>query len=239
MLKEREIIQSEFTLYIADEPVILQSQDGYLEKVITSKGKKGNDLAYEYFSKAVVSIGDNETVSVKDIKNLKSCDNEQIAVEAYILNYTNEFDFEHLCPACNESSDQMFDLNSLPFRKLDSSILKTSNPTIDVMLPRARVSCVVGMLDGFKEALISAQASNGAWDTNFSDFQAVQSLDGSERFSYEDIVGLDLADHKAIRKARKKLICGYDTRIRVTCPYCFHKTSFGLLQHKDFLLPLA
>lgn len=239
MLPERELIQSEFTLYIAEEDVILHGQDGYLEKVITSKGKKNNDLAYEYFSKVVASIGDKDDINVDDIKKLKSCDNEQLAVQAYILNYTNEFDFEHICPACNEPSDQMIDLASLPFRKLDSSVVKTRNPIIELLLPGSKVAAVVGMLDGYKESLITQQSSSGNWDTNFSDFQALQKLDGSERFSYEDVVGLPLKDHKAIRKARRKLICGYDTRVRVTCPYCFNKSSFGLLQHKDFLLPLA
>ena len=239
MIRDIPLKTREFTLYIADELVVLQEQIGYLELVITGQGKKNNEMAYDYLAKTAISIGDNETINPEAVKGLKAPDNEQLAVEAYILNYGEIFDFEYMCPSCNEPSEQGIDLVNLPFRYLDASVVKCPNPIVEILLPRAGIKAVIGMLDGHKESTLMSRMNTGSYDTNQSDFLCLQSLDGSEKFSYEDVVGLPLQDHKAIRKARKKLVCGYDTRIRVTCPYCAAKSSFGLLQHKDFLLPLA
>ena len=115
--------------------------------------------------------------------------------------------------------------------------LDTTDPTISLTLPRSKKAAIVGMLNGHKEAILIEQILTTGADLNQGDFLSLRELDGSKDFSYEDVVKLPLADHKAIRSARKKLVCGYDTIITVTCDTCGSKNSINVVMHKDFLLP--
>ncbi|MGC8718231.1 MAG: hypothetical protein ACP5RW_09580, partial [bacterium] len=75
------------------------------------------------------------------------------------------------------------------------------------------------------------------FDPNQSTFLSIRSIDGSDKFSYEDIVNLPLMDHKAIRTVRSKLLFGPDTNIVVRCKSCGVKMQLNILVNKDFLFP--
>jgi hypothetical protein len=93
------------------------------------------------------------------------------------------------------------------------------------------------MLTAEKELELLQQAATTGTDLNQGDFKSLRALDGDITFSFEDVIRLKLADHKAIRKARNKLIAGYDPTAIITCPDCEEQTALNVLLHKDFLFP--
>lgn len=227
-----------FVLPISQQEVTIREADGYTERLLLRRNRKIYEVVPEYLASMIVRMGSKEEVTKKDVLALLTPDQEFLAIECFKLNYGDKFEFDYECPSvgCNQGVvERAFNLNDLEFTKLDPELAGT-DPTVTVTLPRSGKVAVIGMLDGKKELMLLEQASNGTLDLVQSAYQAIRSLDGQE-CSYEDIVNLPLADQKAIRKARRKLVCGYDTNIVVTCDECGEKVTINVLMHKDFFLP--
>jgi hypothetical protein len=173
-------------------------------------------------------------VTVKEIQDLLVPDIEALLVEIYKLNHGNEFTFDYVCQECGKQSEVMVDLDTLQFRELADGIDGT-DPVISLTLPKSKWSAEIGCLTGKKEALLMDLQATGTLDLNQADYQCLRSLNGSKDFSYEDVVKLPLGDHKAIRRARKKLVCGYDVDVSITCPECEAKDMINILMQRDFL----
>jgi len=225
------------TFHVCKEPVTIKEGDGNVDKILLRKNRKFYEATSEYLAALTQSIGKKTSITKSDIMDLVSGDQTFLSIECYKLNYGDIFEFEYSCPDCNEPpGNQFFDLTKLPVIKLPQD-LDTTDPTISLTLPRSKKTATVGMLNGHKEAILIEQILTTGADLNQGDFLSLRELDGSKDFSYEDVVKLPLADHKAIRGARKKLVCGYDTIITVTCDTCGSKNSRNVVMHKDFLLP--
>jgi hypothetical protein len=211
--------------------------DGYSDRLLLKRNKRIDQLIPDYLASMTKSLGAKKGVSRDDIQDLLLPDSEYLAVETYRVNYGELFDFRYRCSGCNKTIPGDFKLEDLPFMELAAEFQGNPDPTITITLPKSKRVAVVGMLNGHKEELITNQAAQTGLDLNQADYQSLRSLDGNTEFSFEDVIRLKLADHKAIRKARNKLLTGYDTTIIACCGICETKTSINMLLHKDFLLP--
>ena len=226
----------EITLPISLKKVVIREGDGYSYRALIKRNKRIFESIYDYLATMVVSIDGREGITKDDILKLLLPDQEYLSIEVYKLCYGDVFDFDFNCPVCGKPSHQNFPLDKLEFTPLGEG-LSGPDPVITITLPRQKISVVVGMLTGDKELeLLQQEATTGA-DLNQGDFKALRGMDGNIDFSYEDVIKLRLADHKAIRQARNRLICGYDATAIVTCPECEEQSAINILLHKDFLFP--
>jgi hypothetical protein len=228
--------QKEITLPVSQKVVVLQEGDGYSDRLLLRRNKKAIEAIFDYMASLVVSIDQKTDIQASDLKQLFAPDNEFLMVEAYRLNYGDMFDFEFTCPSCDFSEARSVPLDKLEFKKLPSGI-QGPDPLIEITLPKTKKPATIGMLTGEKEIMLMQQATTQGVDLNQTDRLSLRSLDGNTDPAYEDVVKLPLADHRAIRKARQKLICGIDTTVRVVCSACGAPTTFNMLLNKDFFLP--
>lgn len=233
-LEDRET--RDIALPISGKKIVIREGDGYSTRALLKKNKRIYDSVFDYLASMVVTIDDRPNISRSDVLKLLTPDQEFLSIEAYRLNYGDDFEFEFSCPSCDAESDQIVNLTKLTFIEL-SKELTGPDPIINITLPKSKKTAVVGMLTGEKELDLLMLAATTGPDINQASFKALRALDGEIDFSFEDVIVLPLADHKAIRKARKKLICGYDTNISVTCPKCEESFVMNILVHRDFLLP--
>lgn len=222
-------------LPISKQEVVIKEGDGYTERALLKKNRKVYETIPYYLAAMTVSIGDKSPITREDILKLLTPDQEYLMIECYRLNFGDTFEFGFRCPHCEKDQEVAFNLDDLEFRSLPDD-LDADDPTITVNLPRSGRRTEIGMLNGEQELILLDLAASGTLDLNQADYQCLRSLDGSRDFTYEEVVNLPLADHKAIRKGRKKLLCGYDTNIAVTCESCEKKDAVNILMHQDFLL---
>jgi hypothetical protein len=225
----------EITLPISGKVIVIKEGNGYAFRALIKRNKRIFESIYDYLASMVVSI-DGRPAGKTDILKLLLPDQEYLSIEIYKLCYGDIFDFEFACPSCGKVSQQEFPLDKLEFVPLADG-LTGPDPIITVSLPRRKVQVIVGMLTGEKELTLLQQAATTGADLNQGDFMALRAFDGSIDFSFEDVIKLKLADHKEIRKARNKLICGYDTTAIITCPKCEEQSAINILLHRDFLFP--
>lgn len=233
-LEDRET--RDIALPISGKKIVIREGDGYSTRALLKKNKRIYDSVFDYLASMVVTIDDRPNISRSDVLKLLSPDQEFLSLECYRLNYGDVFEFDYMCPSCGKESEQSVPLDQLSFVPL-SSDLKGPDPIINITLPRSKKTAIVGMLVGEKELELINLANTNGLDFNQSSLKALRALDGQTDFTYEDVINLPLADHKAIRKARKKLICGYDANVIVKCPECEEESVINILMHRDFLLP--
>jgi hypothetical protein len=231
---ERET--KEIVLPISQKKVVIREGDGYSYRALIKRNKRIFESIYDYMASMVVSIDGKENINRENVLKLLLPDQEYLSIEIYRICYGDVFEFQFTCPACGKTNEQEFPLDKLEFMPLKEG-LTGPDPIINITLPRSKKTAIVGMLTGEKELELLQQAITTGMDLNQGDYKALRSFDGGVDFSYEDILKLPLADHKAIRKARNKLICGYDPTAIVTCPNCEEQASVNILMHSDFLLP--
>lgn len=228
--------ESQFFLPISRKEVVLREGDGYTEKAMMKKNRRLFETVSYYLAAMTVKLGDTDKPSRDDILSLSTPDIEYLSIEAYKLNIGDIFEFDFTCPHCGKPDQPMsFDLNALEFRSLPPEV-DGVDPTLQITLPRSQQAAVVGMISGHSELILLTQQADGTFDNNQADFRCLRSLDGRTDFSYEDVINLPILDHKTIRKARKRLICGYDADINVKCPSCEDPTTLNIFMHRDFLL---
>jgi len=222
------------TLPVSKKEVEIQEGDGYTERALLKKNKRVYETIPFYIAASVLSLDGKEKVEAKDIQELLVPDIEALLIEIYKLNHGSELWFEHQCQVCGKTSDVMVDLEELGFRELPEGI-EGPDPTLDLTLPRSKKKAVIGCLKGKQETTLLDMQFAGHLDLNQADFQCLRSLDGDPNFSYEDVIKLPLADHKAIRRTRRNLISGYDVDVEITCPKCDSKDQVNILMQRDFL----
>jgi hypothetical protein len=232
-----ELSAREIILPVSKLEAVIVEGDGHSDRLLLKRNKRVDELIPDYLASMTKSLGAKQGVTRDDIQDLLLPDSEYLAVEIYRLNYGEIFDFRYRCSGCNKTIPGDFPLKQLPFMELALEFQGNIDPTVTVTLPRSGLSVVVGMLNGHKEELITNQAAQSGLDLNQADYQSLRSIDGKTEFSFEEVIRLKLRDHKAIRKARNRLLTGYDTTIIACCGICETKTSINMLLHKDFLLP--
>lgn len=226
----------DITLPISGRVVVIREGDGYSTRALLKKNKRIFESIYDYLASMCVSIDGKEEVTSEDILHILAPDQEYLSIEIYKHCYGDIFEFDFTCPSCVKTHPHKVPLNKLDYIPLGEG-LTGPDPVISITLPRSQKTAIVGMLTGEKELELLQQAATTGVDLNQGDLKALRALGGETDFSYEDVVVLKLADHKAIRVARKRLICGYDPTINVICPECEEKFALNILMHRDFLLP--
>ena len=234
-----EYEQRELTLPISGYPVTIQEGSGFATRLLLKRGKRGSETIFDYLASLTVSLNGQTKVSAKFLKDLLVPDHEYLAVECHRLCYGDDFEFDVTCPYCSEVTHNTFNWGDVDFIPISPESSGPPDPTITVTLPRSGSIVEVGILNGHKEAILLNQESTSGVDLNQGDYLSLRSMDSSDGFSFEEVTKLPLADHYAIRKARKKLICGYDTRVVILCTSCGERTRLNLLMHRDFLAPGA
>jgi hypothetical protein len=229
-LETKEVI-----LPVSKKTVVLKEGDGYTERNLIKNNKKLYQTVPHYIVASIESIDGGEKPSVKDVQNLLVPDIEALLIEIFKLNNGSEFLFEYVCQSCGKEVEVGIDLDTLEFRKLKDGLEESTDPTIALRLPRTGKTVEVGCLTGKKETILMDLQASGVLDLSQGDYQCLRSIDGSKDFSYEDVVKLPLGDHRAIRRARRNLVCGYDVDVSVTCPECDAKEVINILMQRDFL----
>jgi hypothetical protein len=224
----------EIILPLSKREVTIQEGDGYTERALLKKNKKIYETIPHYIAASILKIGDVEKPSADGVQSLLVPDIEALLIEIYKINHGNEFLFDFVCQACGKQSEVKVDLDTLEYRELPDGS-EGPDPTLSVSLPKSKGTAEIGCLTGKKESLLMDLQASGTLDLNQGDYQCLRTLNGSKDFSYEDVVKLPLGDHKAIRRARKKLVCGYDVDVAITCPECDAKEIINILMQRDFL----
>ena len=225
--------QREVVLPIGGQKVTIKEGDGYATRVLLKRNKKMFEVMSDYLALFTVSIGSLKKVTFAHILDLFVPDQDFLSVECYKLNYGDIFNFNEMCLSCGKESEHTFPLDNMKFTKPK---IESNDPTVTVTLPRTKKQVKLGLLTGHKEAVIMSQIETGI-DVNQSEFQSIREIDGSSVFTYEDVLHLPLADHKALGKARKELFCGYDANVKIECPLCSAPSIINVLVHRDFLFP--
>ena len=222
------------TLPLNGKDVVIQETDGYADRLILKRNKKMYELIVDYLAVLVQSIGSLRKITTDHILDLYIPDQDHLLIEGYKINYGEIFEFNNMCYVCGEISPHEFPLKSMKFTYPD--VENKADPEIEIVLPKTKKKIVFGLLTGHKEAIVLSQLDTGV-DSNQSEFQSIRTIDGSNDFSYEDVVRFPSADHRAIRKARNKLVCGYDSVAKLVCPKCSSPALVNVLTHPDFLFP--
>jgi hypothetical protein len=226
----------EVVLPIGGQNVKIKEGDGYATRILLKRNKKMFEIISDYLASFVVSIGSLKKVTPAHILDLFVPDQDFLSVECYKLNYGDTFIFNEMCLACGTESEHSFPLADMKFVK--PKVEDSRDPSVIVILPKTKKKIKLGLLTGHKEALVMSQIETGI-DINQSEFQSIREFDGSTDFSYEDVLHLPLADHRALGKARKDLFCGFDANVKITCPSCSTPSVINVLVHRDFLFPIG
>ena len=234
-----QLAEKELILPISQHVVVIREGDGFATKLLLKRGKRGSETIYDYLASFIVTLDGMEKISAKELKDLLVPDTEYLAIECHRFNYGERFEFDLTCPYCSELTHNAINWATVEYIPLSSDSSGPPDPIVTITLPRSGCVCDIGMLNGHKEAILLNQEASGGLDLNQGDYLSLRSIDGSKSFTYEQVVKLPLLDHYEIRKARKKLVCGYDTRVIVLCPSCGERTRVNLLMHRDFLAPGA
>jgi len=237
MLPDSETESRELVLPISGQPAVIIEGDGKSDRGLFKGNKPRYQITYEYLAALTQSIGDITKVDQQVIKDLLVPDQDFLAIEIFKVNYAETFEFSYFCGACGKTSDQAAPLNKLTMRPIPPESSGAPDPVITITLPRSGMKAEIGMLNGHKESIILGQMQTEGVDVNHSDYLCLRRLDGSEDFTYEDVVALKKKDHEAIRRARKQLVCGYDTFVIVPCPECGVRGRMNILTHPDFFYP--
>jgi hypothetical protein len=237
-LAAKDSFTASFDLFIKKATITVRGGDGNANNILTAKNKKMFEVIPRYLSELVIGIGKDSKIDESKVLDLWVVDQEWTLVENYKAQYGDMIELEKVpCPKCGKPNNFIQDINELEIIQLPPELRDNEDPTVTIKLPRAGVSAVVGMLTGHQEQLLLKQQAAGKFDLNQSDFQCLRELDGTKDFYYEDVVKLQLQDHYVIRKARKQLVCGYNTIIDMDCEHCGNFWQTNFLSQRDFLVP--
>ncbi len=173
-----------------------------------------------------------------EVRRVYVPDQEFLLIEACKLVWLDgiwEFRYQCWNPKCRKVSQQTYDLKTLKLRALPEDVPDKTNPTVEVVLPRTKKKAVVGLITTKQELeLMDEAADTGETNLIRSDFMALRSLNGRTDFPYSEVEYLPNADKKALRQAKQKLLCGYNTMFQVMCPHCNTAASLNMLMRQDF-----
>lgn len=232
-----ELLTAEVSLPLSTHIVGLSEGTGYTDRVLLKKGKRIHELLPEYLLALTKTIN-GEKPKLADILNLLVPDFEFLLIEAYKLNYGDILEFNNVCAECGKVTMQSFDMSTLPMLPLPKACSGPPDPTLDLVLPRAKKRARVGFMTVQNDMIFNeTYLSSGQADLNQGDFLSLRMLEGVDPISYEEVIRLPLMDHKALRKKRRELQAGYDTLVTVQCEHCSAYDVVNVLGLRDFLFP--
>jgi hypothetical protein len=210
---------------------------GYSDRLLLKKGKRLHQVIPDYLASLIAEM-DGAPCKVADVMQLLVPDYEFLLIENYKNCFDVELEFMNVCSACGQLNKHTIDLSTLPIIPLSEEITGGPDPVVDLVLPRSKLRARVGFLIVQNDMILNEQHSSaGSVDLNQGDYLSLRMLEGSDPVSYEDVVRLPLKDHKAIRKARRELVAGYDPLVSLVCDSCQNYDVTNILGLRDFLFP--
>jgi hypothetical protein len=232
-----ELITNEVTTPVSKLTAKVRETDGYSERLLLKKGKRLHQVIPDYLASIIVEY-DGKPCKVADVMQFLVPDYEFLLIEAYRVNFLDELSFMNVCSNCGAMNSHVVNLSELPMIPLPENCTGGTDPVIDLVLPRTKLRARVGFLTVQNDMILNEQMSNqGSVDLNQGDYLSLRMLEGCDPVSYEDVVKLPLMDHKAIRKARRELVAGYDPLVSLVCESCGNYDVTNILGLRDFLFP--
>ena len=232
-----ELITVEVTTPLSGKLIKIKEGDGYTERLLLKKGKRLHQVIPDYLASLLVEM-DGNPCKTSDVMQFLVPDYEFLLIEAYKNSFGDDLNFFNVCSTCGQMNSHTVNLTELPMLPLPENCTGGSDPVIDLVLPRAKLRARVGFLTVQNDMILNEQISAaGSIDLNQSDYLSLRMLEGCDPVSYEDVVKLPLMDHKALRKARRELVAGYDPLISLVCESCGNYDVTNILGLRDFLFP--
>lgn len=228
-----ELLKRSVVAPLSGSQVVLKEGDGYCDRMLSKNANKLSHAIPDYLASLVVSIDNDNEITRDKILKLLIPDYEYLLIEAYLLNYGENLDFRRVCRYCGAFNEHSVPINNFPLIEPPAGHTGGKDPVYTIMLPRTNKKASLGFMTVKSELIIADQGDTP--DPNLIDFHSLRSIEGVEELSYEAVVGLPLADHKAIRKQKSKMICGYDPIVTVKCPECDSVDAVNILGLRDFL----
>ena len=168
--------------------------------------------------------------------DLLTVDKNAIFIAARILAYGEEYEVEITCPACNEKSKHVIDLQQFQEKEIDWSIFAEGETTHKFSLPAAKSELTLKMLTHGDEKAIEQIAKANKKKTRISGVerdlttrmkQVIVAIDGNEDRGYinQYVDSMLSRDSLALRKHLKEVTPDLDTTIYFECPHCGHESA--------------
>jgi len=232
-----ELLTTEVITPISQLKIVVQEGTGYNERALLKKGKRLHQVIPDYLASLIAEM-DGKPCKTSDVMQFLVPDYEFLLIEAYKNCFDSFLSFVNVCSNCGQMNNHTVDLSELPMLPLPENCTGGTDPVIDLVLPRTKLRARVGFLTVQNDMILNEQmSSQGSVDLNQGDYLSLRMLEGCDPVSYEDVVKLPLMDHKAIRKARRGLVAGYDPLVSLVCESCGNYDVTNILGLRDFLFP--
>jgi len=232
-----ELLTTEVITPISQLKIVVQEGTGYNERALLKKGKRLHQVIPDYLASLIAEM-DGKPCKTSDVMQFLVPDYEFLLIEAYKNCFDSFLSFVNVCSNCGQMNSHTVNLSELPMIPLPENCTGGTDPVIDLVLPRTKLRARVGFLTVQNDMILNEQmSSQGSVDLNQGDYLSLRMLEGCDPVSYEDVVKLPLMDHKAIRKARRELVAGYDPLVSLVCESCGNYDVTNILGLRDFLFP--
>ena len=232
-----ELLTTEVITPISQLKIVVQEGTGYNERALLKKGKRLHQVIPDYLASLIAEM-DGKPCKTSDVMQFLVPDYEFLLIEAYKNCFDPFLSFVNVCSNCGQMNSHTVNLSELPMIPLPENCTGGTDPVIDLVLPRTKLRARVGFLTVQNDMILNEQmSSQGSVDLNQGDDLSLRMLEGCDPVSYEDVVKLPLMDHKAIRKARRELVAGYDPLVSLVCESCGNYDVTNILGLRDFLFP--
>lgn len=228
-----ELLRKSVVTPLAGSQVILREGDGYADRMLSKNANKLSHAIPDYLAFMIVSVDNDSEITRDKVLELLVPDYEYLLIEAYKLNYGDDLEFRRVCRYCGAYDEHSVPIGNLPVVEPPAGHTGGKDPVYTIMLPRTKKKASLGFMKVKNELIIADQGD--VPDPNQIDYLSLRSIEGVDDLSYESVVGLPLADHKAIRKQKAKMVCGYDPVVSVRCPSCEAVDAVNILGLRDFL----
>lgn len=208
-------------------------------------------------SKALIRKGTVITELVKscvmdksiDVSSMLSGDKMALMVAIRITGYGAEYPSKVICPACEQSQEDIIDLTGLNVRELDLTKVDQAEPFENLFTFRLPVSQKVvhyKFLTGRDEdtilQTIEAKKKKGVQNDNLMTTRLLTSIlaiDGRNDRNYisQFISGMPARDSYALRSHIDKNEPGIDMKADFTCQNCSHSEEVGIQLGPAFFWP--
>lgn len=221
----------EITLPASGKVARIREGDGHADRILFENRAGLHEALPSYLAYLVTEL-DGNPVERDDILGLLVPDRRFLQIECSRLNYGDELKLRDACMSCGEVHDWEVNLAELDVIALPDGVAP-GDPTREVTLKRSGHRVTFGFLTA-RDAMHNDGAEK--FDPIRIAHQAIRSMDGAERPSYEKVKALPLADHAQLREAMANFSVGYDTSVTFTCPNAGKKVTKDIAQDSGFLL---
>ncbi len=210
------------------QEVELAELTGREEEILTNRKLiKSGEAINRVLLNCTKRIGDNSSLTIKDILDLLSGDRLFILVKLRQISLGDTVDLELVCPACKETSFISVNLEELPVTNY------SEEREFTFQLPSSKKEIRFGYLDGNKEKRLAALKEPNLTSAMLARIIWVDGNPPKKKL----ITELPRRDRSELRIEMLKSEAGVDTEIETVCQGCGNKIKTRLEAEQDFLFP--